>query len=181
MPRKPPKLRTAYATLPLILSIMTRSSFPIFLSSVPYTAVPSTLSLAIKETVSFDSRIVAVVIEVPFIASGSARLRRNRTLRRYKCGAWVEFRRTHRNPISSDEQSCATGSIASERLYVRDDRPFGRLAPPAAAFYYSCDRAGEHPQAHLAIRDGPAVAERGLQRHPPVRIKLMHVIVERAS
>jgi len=39
------------------------------------------LSLAIKETVSFDSRIVAVVIEVPFIASGSARLRRNRTLR----------------------------------------------------------------------------------------------------
>ena len=61
------------------LSIMTRSSFPTFLSSVPYTAVPSTLSLAIKETVSFDSRIVAVVIGLPFIASGSAHLRRNQT------------------------------------------------------------------------------------------------------
>src|SRR3977135_3735172 len=35
-------------------------------------------------------------------------------------------------------------------VYVRDDRPFGGTAPPAAMFYYSRDRAGEHPQAHLA-------------------------------
>ena len=35
-------------------------------------------------------------------------------------------------------------------VYVRDDRPFGGPAPPAAMFYYSRDRAGEHPQAHLA-------------------------------
>src|SRR5882672_1549998 len=35
-------------------------------------------------------------------------------------------------------------------VYVRDDRPFGGAAPPAAMFYYSRDRAGEHPQAHLA-------------------------------
>src|SRR6187402_1283936 len=34
-------------------------------------------------------------------------------------------------------------------VYVRDDRPFGGTGPPAAAFYYSRDRAGEHPQAHL--------------------------------
>ena len=34
--------------------------------------------------------------------------------------------------------------------YVRDDRPFGGPAPPAAMFYYSHDRAGEHPQTHLA-------------------------------
>jgi hypothetical protein len=34
--------------------------------------------------------------------------------------------------------------------YVRDDRPFGGTVPPAAMFYYSRDRAGEHPQAHLA-------------------------------
>ena len=34
--------------------------------------------------------------------------------------------------------------------YVRDDRPFGGPAPPAAMFYYSRDRGGEHPQAHLA-------------------------------
>src|SRR5215469_10232477 len=35
-------------------------------------------------------------------------------------------------------------------VYVRDDRPFGGQAPPAAMFYYSRDRTGEHPQAHLA-------------------------------
>src|SRR5664280_248253 len=35
-------------------------------------------------------------------------------------------------------------------IYVRDDRPFGGTGPPAAVFYYSRDRAGEHPQAHLA-------------------------------
>jgi len=35
-------------------------------------------------------------------------------------------------------------------VYVRDDRPFGGQAPPAAMFYYSRDRKGEHPQAHLA-------------------------------
>ena len=35
-------------------------------------------------------------------------------------------------------------------VYVRDDRPFGGPAPSAAMFYYSRDRAGEHPRAHLA-------------------------------
>ncbi len=35
-------------------------------------------------------------------------------------------------------------------VYVRDDRPFGGPSPPAAMFYYSRDRKGEHPQAHLA-------------------------------
>ncbi len=35
-------------------------------------------------------------------------------------------------------------------VYVRDDRPFGGTAPPAAMFYYSRDRKGEHPQGHLA-------------------------------
>ena len=34
-------------------------------------------------------------------------------------------------------------------VYVRDDRPFGGPAPPAAVFYYSRDRRGEHPQGHL--------------------------------
>ncbi len=40
--------------------------------------------------------------------------------------------------------------IARAWVYVRDDRPFGGAAPPAAVFYYSRDRGGEHPQAHLA-------------------------------
>ena len=35
-------------------------------------------------------------------------------------------------------------------VYVRDDRPFGDEAAPAAVFYYSRDRSGEHPQNHLA-------------------------------
>ncbi|MGK2922868.1 MAG: IS66 family transposase [Methyloceanibacter sp.] len=39
-------------------------------------------------------------------------------------------------------------------VYVRDDRPFGGGAPPAAIFYYSRDRGGEHPQAHLAKWSG---------------------------
>jgi transposase len=38
--------------------------------------------------------------------------------------------------------------------YVRDDRPFGGQAPPAALFFYSRDRAGEHPQRHLASYSG---------------------------
>src|SRR4051794_27734059 len=39
-------------------------------------------------------------------------------------------------------------------VHVSDDRPFGGTAPSAAMFYYSRDRAGEHPQAHLA--SGPS-------------------------
>src|ERR1700735_365226 len=39
-------------------------------------------------------------------------------------------------------------------VYVRDDKPFGGPAPPGAVFYYSRDRAGKHPQAHLASYTG---------------------------
>ena len=35
-------------------------------------------------------------------------------------------------------------------VYVRDDRPFAGPAPPAAAFFYSPDRSGQHPERHLA-------------------------------
>jgi transposase len=38
--------------------------------------------------------------------------------------------------------------------YVRDDRPFGGEAPPAALFFYSRDRGGEHPARHLAGYSG---------------------------
>jgi transposase len=34
--------------------------------------------------------------------------------------------------------------------YVRDDRPYAGTGPPAAAYFYSPDRRGEHPEAHLA-------------------------------
>jgi transposase len=39
-------------------------------------------------------------------------------------------------------------------VYVRDDRPFGGRASPAAMFYYSRDRTGEHPRSHLANWSG---------------------------
>ena len=42
---------------------------------------------------------------------------------------------------------CRTGRIWT---YVRDDRPFGGEAPPAAVFFYSSDRASIHPEQHLA-------------------------------
>ena len=42
---------------------------------------------------------------------------------------------------------CTTGRIWS---YVRDDRPFAGPEPPAAVYYASGDRRGEHPQKHLA-------------------------------
>jgi transposase len=35
-------------------------------------------------------------------------------------------------------------------VYVRDDKPFGGAAPPAALFYASRDRTREHPERHLA-------------------------------
>ncbi len=34
--------------------------------------------------------------------------------------------------------------------YVRDDQPFGGAAAPAAVYFYSPDRGGEHPERHLA-------------------------------
>jgi transposase len=38
--------------------------------------------------------------------------------------------------------------------YVRDDQPFGGTDPPAAVFFYSPDRGGEHPERHLAGYSG---------------------------
>jgi hypothetical protein len=45
----------------------------------------------------------------------------------------------------------AKGKTVTGRIwtYVRDDRPFGRQAPPAAVCYASRDRRGEHRQRHL--------------------------------
>lgn len=39
-------------------------------------------------------------------------------------------------------------------VYVRDDRPFCGTAPPAAAYFYSPDRGGEHPAAHMKTFTG---------------------------
>jgi transposase len=46
----------------------------------------------------------------------------------------------------------AKGRTVTGRIwtYVRDDRPFGSRAPPAALYYASRDRTGGHPERHLS-------------------------------
>jgi transposase len=50
----------------------------------------------------------------------------------------------------------AKGKTIKARLwvYVRDDAPFGGRDPPAAVYFFSRDRAGEHPERHLASYGG---------------------------
>ena len=50
----------------------------------------------------------------------------------------------------------AKGKTIKARLwvYVCDDKPFGGRDPPAAVYYFSRDRAGEHPGRHLAHYGG---------------------------
>jgi len=74
----------------------------------------------------------------------------------------VEAIRTHvfaAERIHADDTTVpvqAEGKTRTGRLwaYVRDDQPFGGLDPPAAAFFYSPDRGGEHPERHLASYSG---------------------------
>jgi transposase len=70
----------------------------------------------------------------------------------------VEVIRTHvfaAERIHADDTTVpvlAKGKTRTGRLwtYVRDDRPFAGPGPPAALFFYSRDRGGEHPEQHLA-------------------------------
>jgi len=50
----------------------------------------------------------------------------------------------------------AKGKTVKARLwtYVRDDAPFGGKDPPAAVYFFSRDRAGVHPERHLAHYGG---------------------------
>ena len=50
----------------------------------------------------------------------------------------------------------AKGKTVRARLwtYVRDDRPFGGPDPPAAVYFFSRDRSGDHPGRHLAHYGG---------------------------
>jgi transposase len=74
----------------------------------------------------------------------------------------VEVIRTHvfaAERIHADDTTVpvlAKGKCRTGRLwtYVRDDRPFAGTAAPAAAFFYSADRGGVHPDAHLATYTG---------------------------
>ncbi len=53
---------------------------------------------------------------------------------------------------ATEDELTAEGKTDTGRcwIYLRDDKPFGGTGPPAAMFYYSRDRRGEHPQTHLA-------------------------------
>lgn len=53
------------------------------------------------------------------------------------------------------------GKTRTGRLwtYVRDERPHGGSRPPAAAYFYSPDRKGEHPKAHLKSFKGALHAD----------------------
>jgi transposase len=64
----------------------------------------------------------------------------------------------------------AKGKTATGRawVYVRDDRPFGGHDPPAAVFFYSRDRAGDHPE-HPSCRlcgDSPGRIQAALCGRP---------------
>ncbi len=51
--------------------------------------------------------------------------------------------------------------------YVRDDRPFGGTAPPAALYYASRDRRQEHPERHLSAACAKSEPQRRKQNHAP--------------
>ena len=53
----------------------------------------------------------------------------------------------------------ARPTLAALWIYVRDDKPFGGKDPPAALFYASRDRRGEHPERHLTNWSGVLQAD----------------------
>ncbi len=67
--------------------------------------------------------------------------------------------RLHGNDTTVPVLARGKTDIARLWVYVRDDRPFGGPAPPASVFYYSRDRAGQQPQAHLATYAGVLQAD----------------------
>ena len=62
--------------------------------------------------------------------------------------------RLHGDDTTVPVQALGKCDVARCWVYVKDDRPFGGSDPPAAMFYYSRDRNGEHPQTHLANYTG---------------------------
>ena len=58
-------------------------------------------------------------------------------------------------PVLAKNQ-CRTGRLWT---HVRDDRPFGSSAAPAAVYYYSATREGEHAERQLATYTGIVQAD----------------------
>ena len=79
--------------------------------------------------------------------------------------------RLHSDDTTVKVLAAGKTDIARCWVYVLDDRPFGGVGPPAAMFYYSRDRRGEHPERHLAGWSGvfQADAFSGYGRlYPPI-------------
>lgn len=57
-------------------------------------------------------------------------------------------------PVSVLDPGRGRTKIARLWTYVRDDRPWADLAPPAVWYQYSPDRKGEHPVKHLKAFHG---------------------------
>jgi transposase len=69
-------------------------------------------------------------------------------------GHVMSAERLHGDDTTVPVLAAGKTDIARCWVYVCDDGPFGGTSPPAAMFYYSRDRGGEHPQAHLALYAG---------------------------
>jgi transposase len=52
-------------------------------------------------------------------------------------------------PVPVLAPGCGRTKTGRLWTYVRDERPFAGARPPAAVFFYSPDRKGEHPRTHL--------------------------------
>src|SRR5215469_16407932 len=78
-------------------------------------------------------------------------------LRRYVMGAGKLHADDTRVPVLAP----GTGKTKTGRLwtYVRDDRPAGDAAAPAAWYAYSADRGGQHPEQHLKTFRGALQAD----------------------
>ena len=75
-------------------------------------------------------------------------------MRRY--GQHPDCRATNGGDTTVPVLAPGLGRTKTGRLwvYVRDDRPFCGAAPPAAAYFYSPDRGGQHPASHMAAFTG---------------------------
>ncbi len=65
-----------------------------------------------------------------------------------------EAERIHRDDTTVPVLAKMKTRTARLWTYVRDDQPFGGAAAPAAVYFYSPDRSGEHPEGHLAGYSG---------------------------
>src|SRR3546814_5122762 len=87
-----------------------------------------------------------------------------------------DLKRLHGDDTTVPVLAKGKTDIARIWTYVRDDRPFGGLDPPAALFHYSRDRRAEHPVRHLERYNGilQADAYAGYKDRKSTRLNSSH-------